>query len=251
MTSYGGSRGEVVLSRSDDLTNWGQPEHVLEPRRLVGLASYRHRPATTSHGRGLAGDLPRSQGNRCRHHLSRRSCVDGPRRSGARPAPCPELGPRAFRPVRTRGRHTQHRVPVRAGARPEVGEVRLYYGAADTTICVATAQLADLLDAVVPTDGASAPYRGTASGGPWRSVCSQDERGEALHCRVSAWPRSRDRGKTVRSGSRSARAGAGQTKVFKRKSCFLCKDKVREVDYKNVNQLRRYLSERGKIGIVG
>ena len=35
--------------------------------------------------------------------------------------------------------------------------------------------------------------------------------------------------------------------MFKRKSCFLCKDKVREVDYKNVNQLRRYLSERGKI----
>ena len=48
-------------------------------------------------------------------------------------------------------------------------------------------------------------------------------------------------------GSRSARAGAGQTKVFKRKSCFLCKDKVREVDYKNINQLRRYMSERGKI----
>jgi len=49
------------------------------------------------------------------------------------------------------------------------------------------------------------------------------------------------------SGSRSPRAGAGQTKVFTRKSCFLCKDKVREVDYKNVNQLRRYVSERGKI----
>ena len=32
MTSYGGSRGEVVLSRSDDLTNWGPPEQVLEPR---------------------------------------------------------------------------------------------------------------------------------------------------------------------------------------------------------------------------
>ena len=53
--------------------------------------------------------------------------------------------------------------------------------------------------------------------------------------------------KDSESGSRSARAGAGQTKVLKRKSCFLCKDKVREVDYKNVNQLRRYLSERGKI----
>jgi small subunit ribosomal protein S18 len=35
--------------------------------------------------------------------------------------------------------------------------------------------------------------------------------------------------------------------VFKRKSCLLCKDHVREVDYKNVALLRRYLSERGKI----
>ena len=33
----------------------------------------------------------------------------------------------------------------------------------------------------------------------------------------------------------------------RRKSCHLCKDKVAEVDYKNVNQLRRYISERGKI----
>ena len=48
------------------------------------------------------------------------------------------------------------------------------------------------------------------------------------------------------TGSRPGRAG-GSGKPFKRKSCFLCKDKVREVDYKNVNQLRRYLSDRGKI----
>ena len=34
---------------------------------------------------------------------------------------------------------------------------------------------------------------------------------------------------------------------IRRKSCFFCKDKVTEIDYKNVNQLRRYISERGKI----
>jgi small subunit ribosomal protein S18 len=34
---------------------------------------------------------------------------------------------------------------------------------------------------------------------------------------------------------------------IRRKSCFVCKDKVDEIDYKNVNQLRRYISERGKI----
>ncbi len=40
----------------------------------------------------------------------------------------------------------------------------------------------------------------------------------------------------------------------RRKSCHLCKDKVEEVDYKGINQLRRYVSERGKIrnrGITG
>ena len=38
-----------------------------------------------------------------------------------------------------------------------------------------------------------------------------------------------------------------QTGPIKRKSCYFCKDKVEEVDYKNVNQLRRYVSEKGKI----
>src|SRR5713101_4361512 len=33
---------------------------------------------------------------------------------------------------------------------------------------------------------------------------------------------------------------------IKRKSCYFCKDKVEEIDYKNVNQLRRYVSEKGK-----
>ena len=42
------------------------------------------------------------------------------------------------------------------------------------------------------------------------------------------------------------RPGPGAT-GGRRKSCNFCKDKVREVDYKNVNQLRRYISEKGKI----
>ena len=33
----------------------------------------------------------------------------------------------------------------------------------------------------------------------------------------------------------------------RRKSCHFCKDKITEVDYKNINQLRRYISEKGKI----
>ena len=48
--------------------------------------------------------------------------------------------------------------------------------------------------------------------------------------------------KNDRSRKRTAPAGAGR-----RKSCFFCKSKVDEVDYKNVNELRRYVSEKGKI----
>jgi small subunit ribosomal protein S18 len=33
----------------------------------------------------------------------------------------------------------------------------------------------------------------------------------------------------------------------KRKSCHFCRDKVDEIDYKNIAQLRRYVSEKGKI----
>jgi small subunit ribosomal protein S18 len=42
------------------------------------------------------------------------------------------------------------------------------------------------------------------------------------------------------------RPGASSGPI-RRRSCFFCKDKVEEVDYKNVNQLRRYISEKGKI----
>ncbi|HXH88377.1 MAG TPA: 30S ribosomal protein S18 [Gaiellaceae bacterium] len=54
-----------------------------------------------------------------------------------------------------------------------------------------------------------------------------------------AQPKTQDR-------SRSKRPG-GSTAPGRRKSCLFCKDKVEEVDYKNVNQLRRYISEKGKI----
>ncbi len=46
----------------------------------------------------------------------------------------------------------------------------------------------------------------------------------------------------TRSRKRAAPAGGGR-----RKSCFFCKNKVDEIDYKNVTELRRYISEKGKI----
>jgi small subunit ribosomal protein S18 len=42
------------------------------------------------------------------------------------------------------------------------------------------------------------------------------------------------------------RPGA-QTGPARRKSCQFCKAKAEDVDYKDVNLLRRYISEKGKI----
>ena len=47
-----------------------------------------------------------------------------------------------------------------------------------------------------------------------------------------------------RQSSSRKRAPTGP---IKRKSCYFCKEKVEEIDYKNANQLRRYISEKGKI----
>ena len=60
--------------------------------------------------------------------------------------------------------------------------------------------------------------------------------------RVPAPKGNSDRERSGGRGKRNAPAGPGR-----RKSCFFCKSKVDEVDYKNVNELRRYVSEKGKI----
>ncbi|MEN3342829.1 MAG: small subunit ribosomal protein [Actinomycetota bacterium] len=39
----------------------------------------------------------------------------------------------------------------------------------------------------------------------------------------------------------------GAAGPVKRRNCYFCKDKVAEIDYKNITQLRRYVSEKGKI----
>ena len=51
----------------------------------------------------------------------------------------------------------------------------------------------------------------------------------------------------TKSDRSSGRKRAAPTGGARRKSCFFCKSKVDEIDYKNVNELRRYVSERGKI----
>jgi small subunit ribosomal protein S18 len=60
---------------------------------------------------------------------------------------------------------------------------------------------------------------------------------------VAAKAKRRNSTEATRPATR-ARSGPA---VLKRKSCLLCKHHVRDVDYKDVNLLRRYVSERGKI----
>jgi small subunit ribosomal protein S18 len=43
------------------------------------------------------------------------------------------------------------------------------------------------------------------------------------------------------------RRPSASTGPARRKSCYFCREKIEEVDYKNYNQLRRYISEKGKI----
>src|SRR5207244_11120696 len=43
------------------------------------------------------------------------------------------------------------------------------------------------------------------------------------------------------------RRPGGPADSIRHRNCYFCKEKVAEIDYKNVNQLRRYISEKGKI----
>ena len=56
-------------------------------------------------------------------------------------------------------------------------------------------------------------------------------------------PQPKDR---ERSGGGRKRLSARDAGI-RRRNCYFCKEKIEEVDYKNVNQLRRYISEKGKI----
>jgi small subunit ribosomal protein S18 len=52
----------------------------------------------------------------------------------------------------------------------------------------------------------------------------------------------RNRGKTSRRRDKKGGPGSGR-----RKPCLFCKDKVDQVDYKDIGTLRKFISERGKI----
>jgi len=58
-------------------------------------------------------------------------------------------------------------------------------------------------------------------------------------------PRNNDRGSSSNSNTRRAPKDTGRR--IKKKPCAVCKDRIEWVDYKDVNMLRKYMSDRGKI----
>jgi small subunit ribosomal protein S18 len=50
-----------------------------------------------------------------------------------------------------------------------------------------------------------------------------------------------------RTSTQTRKRPGGPAGQVKRRNCFFCKDKIEEIDYKNTSQLRRYISEKGKI----
>jgi predicted GH43/DUF377 family glycosyl hydrolase len=150
-TEFGGGHGEIVLSRSDDLVSWSAPEQVLQPRDGAWWDSLRiglgPPPLRTEHGWLLvyhgvkdtvAGDIYRV--GLALLDLDEPTCV-------LRRLPSWVLAPIA--PYERTG--DVPNVVFPGGLLHDQGndELRLYYGAADSSICLATARLADVLEALL------------------------------------------------------------------------------------------------------
>jgi len=144
---FGGSHGEILLSRSPDLINWSAPEGVLQPRAgawwdatRIGIGPP---PLRTDHGWLLVyhGVKETVAGEIYRAGLALLD-LDDPTRVLHR-LPAWVLAPLA--PYERTGDVPNVVFPCGLVHDPESGDVRLYYGAADSTICLATAQLDELL----------------------------------------------------------------------------------------------------------
>jgi predicted GH43/DUF377 family glycosyl hydrolase len=150
-TEFGGSHGEILLSRSPDLVSWSAPEQVLRPREGAWWDSMRigigPPPLRTEHGWLLI------------YHGVKETVAGGIYRVGLALTDLED-------PTRLLCRLPQWILAPReeyerVGDVPNVvfpcgfvhdeasDQLRLYYGAADTSVCLATAQLADLLAAVL------------------------------------------------------------------------------------------------------
>jgi len=143
--------GEILLSRSADLISWSSPEQVLAPRAGAWWDSLRigigPPPLLTEHGWLLVyhGVKETVSGSLYRVGLALLD-RDEPTHVLRRLANW-VLAP--FAPYERSGDIPNVVFPCGLLHDAASGEVRLYYGAADDSICLATAQLDDLLEAVL------------------------------------------------------------------------------------------------------
>jgi predicted GH43/DUF377 family glycosyl hydrolase len=150
-TEFGGARGEILLSRSADLVSWSAPEQVLQPRAGAWWDSLRigigPPPLRTDHGWLLLyhGVKDTVSGEVYRVGLALLD-LEEPTRV-LRRLPTWILGPLA--PYERTGDVPNVVFPCGLIHDTARGEIRLYYGAADSSICLATARLDDLLEAVL------------------------------------------------------------------------------------------------------
>jgi predicted GH43/DUF377 family glycosyl hydrolase len=150
-TEFGGARGEIVLSSSADLVSWSAPEQVLQPRAGAWWDSLRiglgPPPLRTEHGWLLVyhGVKETVAGEIYRVGLALID-LNEPTRVLRRVSDW-VLAPLA--PYERTGDVPNVVFPCGLLHDAETGEVRLYYGAADSSICLATTRLDDLLDAVL------------------------------------------------------------------------------------------------------
>ncbi len=151
ITTFGGSRGEIVLSRSDDFTSWSTPEQVLQPRRGAWWDSLRiglgPPPMRTEHGWLVIyhGVRETVSGSLYRVGLAL-TALEDPARVLHRAADWVLAPTEQYERV---GDVPNAIFPCGLVHDVETDDVRLYYGAADTTVCLATASLGDLVEAVL------------------------------------------------------------------------------------------------------
>lgn len=150
-TEFGGARGEILLSRSPDLTSWSAPEQVLQPRAGAWWDSLRiglgPPPLRTEHGWLLIyhGVKDTVAGEVYRVGLALLD-LDEPTRV-LRRLPTWVLAPLAL--YERTGDVPNVIFPCGLVHDAARGEIRLYYGAADSSICLAIAQLDELLETVL------------------------------------------------------------------------------------------------------
>jgi predicted GH43/DUF377 family glycosyl hydrolase len=150
-TQFGGGHGEIFLSRSDDLINWSTPEQVLQPRRgawwdasRIGIGPP---PLRTERGWLLVyhGVKQTMNGDIYRVGLALLDLAEPTR--VLRRLPSWVLAPSA--PYERTGDVPNVIFPCGLLHDETTDELRLYYGAADSAICVASARLREVLDALL------------------------------------------------------------------------------------------------------